>query len=234
MRNAALCAFFAGALSASTAFCAKAPFTFDAMMRLARIDDPQLSPDGKTVAFTAQTVDMANNTKPTQIYVVPVDGGTPRRLTNDGMSNTRPRWTPDSSRIVFVSDRNAGSQIWSMKADGTDVKQITNVPTEADGVTVSPDGKLILFTSAVYPGCEATNAAPGVDYDPICNKSNLDQEAASKMKARVYTSLALPALDPLRRQTAATSSDSDAGRKRQSPRSYSGRFECSALFVGRS
>lgn len=189
MRNAALCALFAGALSATAAFCAKAPFTFDAMMRLVRIDDPQLSPDGKTVAFTAQTVDMANNIKPTQIYVVPVDGGSPRRLTNDGMSNTRPRWTPDSGRIVFVSDRNAGSQIWSMKADGTDAKQITNIPTEGDGVTVSPDGKLILFTSAVYPGCEAANATPGIDYDPVCNKSNLDQEAASKMKARVYTSL---------------------------------------------
>ncbi len=54
---------------------AKTPFTFDAMMKLARIDDAQLSPDGKMVAFTVQTVDMVNNTKPTQIYVVPVEGG---------------------------------------------------------------------------------------------------------------------------------------------------------------
>src|SRR5581483_4173263 len=113
--------------------------------------DPQLSPDGKQVAFTVQTVDMPNNTKPTQIYIVPVDGGTPQRLTNDGTLNTRPRWSPDSKRIFFISDRGNGSQVWSMNADGSDAKAVTNVPTGADGVTVSPDGHLILFTSDVYP-----------------------------------------------------------------------------------
>ncbi len=188
MRIAAVCAFSLALLDIS-AQAAKAPFTFDAMMRLARIDDPQLSPDGKFVAFTAQTIDMPNNAKPTQIYVVPVDGGTPQRLTNEGALNTRPRWSPDSKRIFFISDRSNGSQVWSMNADGSDAKAVTNVPTGADGVTVSPDGHLILFTSDVYPGCEAANATPGVDYDAVCNKTKLDQDAASKMHARVYTEL---------------------------------------------
>jgi dipeptidyl aminopeptidase/acylaminoacyl peptidase len=170
-------------------FCAPAPFTVDALMRVARIDEPQLSPDGKSIAFTVQTIDMASNTKPTQIYVVPVDGGTPLRLTNEGASNTRPRWTPDSQRIVFVSDRSNGSQIWSMKADGTDARPLTNVPTGAGGVTVSPDGNLILFTSDVYPSCAPPNAVPGSDYDPVCNNTALMQDNASKMRARVYTSL---------------------------------------------
>ena len=188
MRTAALCALFLGTLDAP-APAAKAPFTFDAMMRLARIDDPQLSPDGKKVAFTVQTVDMPNNAKPTQIYVVAVDGGTPLRLTNEGSQNTRPRWSPDSKHIFFISNRGNASQVWSMNADGTDAKAVTNLPTEAEGVTVSPDGKLILFTSDVYPGCQAANAAPGVDYDSACNKLRLDQETASKMHARVYTDL---------------------------------------------
>lgn len=189
MRSAALCALVAAALSAWPAFGAKAPFTVDAMMRLSRIDDPQLSPDGKLVAFTVQTVDMANNTKLAQIYVIPVQGGTPQRLTNEGSSNTRPRWTPDSQRIVFVSDRSNGSQIWSMKADGTDPRSVTNIATGADSVTVSPDGKLILFTSDVYPTCAPANATPGADYDSACNSTSLLQENASKMNARVYTSL---------------------------------------------
>ena len=188
MRLAAVCVFFLAVLDIS-AQAAKAPFTFDAMMRLARIDDPQLSPDGKWVAFTAQTVDIPNNIKPTQIYIVPVDGGTPQKLTNDGTLNTRPRWSPDSKRIFFISDRSNGSQVWSMNADGSDAKAITSVPTGADGVTVSPDGHLILFTSDVYPGCQAANATPGVDYDAACNKAKLDQDAASKMHARVYTEL---------------------------------------------
>jgi dipeptidyl aminopeptidase/acylaminoacyl peptidase len=189
MRTGAVCAFVLSAMILSAA-PAQSPFTFDAMMRLARIDDPQLSPDGKWVVFTVQTVDMQNNTKPAQIYIVPVDASAPaRQITNQGMTNVRPRWTPDSKRIVFVSDRMNGSQIWSMSPDGGDARQLTNLPTGADGVTVSPDGKLLLFTSDVYPSCAAPDSPPGVAYNGACNKSKLDAEAASKMHARVFYSL---------------------------------------------
>jgi len=194
MRNAALPALLLAVISVP-GWPAKLPFTFDAMARLARIDDPQVSPDDKWVAFTVRTVDLPNNTIPSQIYVVPVEGGTPQRITNDGASNSRPRWTPDSKRIFYVSNRPntsqiaGSSQIWSINPDGTDARPITNVPTGADGVTISPDGNLILYTSAVYSACEPPNAASGVDYDAACNKSNVDKEAANKVKARVYTSL---------------------------------------------
>ena len=188
MRIATLFAVAAGIMSTSLAFGATAPFTFDAMMQIARIDEPALSPDGKLVAFQVQTVDLPNNKKPVQIYIVSLDGGTPQKITSDG-SNTRPRWSPDSKRIFFVSDRAGSSQIWSMNADGSDAKQVTNIPTEADGEIVSKDGKYMLFTSEVYPTCSAADAPAGVDYDPNCNKTNLDQDAANKMKARAYTSL---------------------------------------------
>jgi dipeptidyl aminopeptidase/acylaminoacyl peptidase len=194
MRNAALSALLLGLIGGSL-LPAKAPFTLDAMLRLARIDDPQLSPDGKVVAFTVQTVDLAKNAKLTNIYVVPVAEGTPQRITQEGTSNLRPRWSPDSKRIFYVSNRpNSSSapetpQVWSMNPDGSDSRPVTNLPTGADGVTVSPDGGLILFTSDVYPACSPANAAPGVDYDPICNRTGLEQETANPLKARVYTSL---------------------------------------------
>lgn len=188
MRTAVLCAFFCAALIPST-LTAKEPFTVDAMMRLQRIDNPQLSPDGKTVAFTVQTINLPDNSKPTQIYVVPIEGGAPQMVTHEGTLNTRPRWSPDGQRIFFTSNRNHGEQVWSMTPSGGDAKEITNLPTEAGGVTVSPDGHLILFTSDVYPECAASDAKPGVTYDAACNKSKLDADAASKMRARVYDSL---------------------------------------------
>jgi dipeptidyl aminopeptidase/acylaminoacyl peptidase len=194
MRNAALPALLLVTTSVP-GWPAKLPFTFDAMTRLARIDDPQVSPDDKWVAFTVRTVDLPNNTVPSQIYVIPVAGGIAQRITNEGASNSRPRWTPDSKRIFYISNRpNASqiagnSQVWSINPDGTDARPITNVPTGADGITISPDGNLVMYTSDVYPACEPSNASSGVDYHAACNKSNLDKDAANKVKARVYTSL---------------------------------------------
>ena len=189
MRKHALCALvivLSGAMSASGA---KAPFTIDALLQVSRIDDPQVSPDGKNVAFTVQTIDLRENAKPSAVYSIPLDGGTPVRLTAPGSSNYRPRWSPDSRHIFFISDRKDGQQVWSMNADGSDQKQVTSLPTGADGEVVSPDGKLVLFTSDVYPECAGANSKPGIGYDAACNRTNLDGDAAAKMKARVYTSL---------------------------------------------
>lgn len=193
MRTVILCGLLLG-LVCTTQLGAKSPFTFEALAKIARIDDPQVSPDGKWIAFTVQTVDLSANTKPTQIYVVPVDGGAPVRLTHEGSSNTRPRWSTDSKKLYYISDRpntsgGSNTQVWLMGLDGNDQREITNLPTGADGVTVSPDGNLIIFTSDVYPGCEPANAVAGVDYDAACNKANLDKDAETKMHARVYTSL---------------------------------------------
>lgn len=158
----------------------KLPFTVDTMLKLARISEPALSPDGQQVAFTVQAVDLANNTKPTQIYVVPIAGGAPRQLTREGTANGRPKWSPDSKLIYFVSNRGGSSQIWAMNADGTDPQQITKLSTEASGTLVAPDGQHLVFLSSVYPECGA---------DDACNSKHIEDESKSKLKARTYTSL---------------------------------------------
>ena len=162
----------------------KQPFTVDTMLKLARISEPVLSPDGTQVAFTGQRVDLDKNTKPSQVYVVPLQGGAPRQLTHegstDGNTNERPRWSPDSRQIYFVSNRSGSSQIWAMNADGSNPHQVTKFAAEAGGILVSPDGKKIVFLSSVYPECGADNA---------CNQRKLDEESKSKLKARIYTSL---------------------------------------------
>ena len=59
------------------AFAQKRPFDVETLLRIQRIGEPALSPDGKLVAYTVTTPDLANNTRPKQIYVVPVSGGAP-------------------------------------------------------------------------------------------------------------------------------------------------------------
>src|SRR5712692_5614743 len=172
---------FALALVTATAlFAQKQPFDVETMLKIARIGEPVLSPNGRLVAFTVQTVDFEKNTKPKQIYVVPLEGGSPRQISLEGNDNERPRWSPDSRQIYFVSDRGGSSQIWAMDADGTHARQVTRLATEASGILVTPDGHKIVFLSSVYPECGA---------DDICNREKLDADTKNKVRARIYTSL---------------------------------------------
>jgi dipeptidyl aminopeptidase/acylaminoacyl peptidase len=167
-------------LASTIVFAQKRAFDVNAMMELKRMSDPQVSPDGRWVTFTVQTADVAANKRPSQIWIVALAGGAPRQITHDGEANQRARWSPDSKRIFYMSDRGGSSQIWAMDADGGNAKQVTSLATEADGVTVSPDGKNLLFTSELYPECGA---------DDACNKKLLDEDKNGKVKARIYTEL---------------------------------------------
>ena len=174
VRTVGLALMFAAAAAAQ-----RQPFDVQALLKIQRIGEPQLSPDGKTVAFTVQSVDLEQNTKPKQIYVVPTSGGPPKQVTTEGTDNERPRWSPDSKRIAFISNRGGSSQVWVMNSDGTLPRQVTNLSTEAGGVLWSPDGNKFVFTSDVYPDCPDDN----------CTKSRLEAEKNNKVKARSYTTL---------------------------------------------
>lgn len=160
---------------------AKKPFDVYALQQVARISDPQLSPDGLTVAFVVQRVFLSENRTEKHVFVVPTDGTQPsRRITFDGKSNTRPRWSPDSKRIAYVSDRSGSSQIWMMEADGSGSRQVTRLSTEADGVLYSPAGDRLIFTSRVYPQCEARDD---------CNARRLEAAKNDPVQARLIDSL---------------------------------------------
>src|ERR1700689_148918 len=110
-------------VAAASLWAQKLPFDAQALLELARIGDPQVSPDGRLVAFQVQTIDVIDNKRITQIYVTPMAGGMARQITQAGQDNERPRWSPDSRRIAFVSDRGGSSQIWLMDADGGNPRQ---------------------------------------------------------------------------------------------------------------
>ncbi len=175
-------AWIALALVPSLALAQKQPFDASALLKIQRIGDPQLSPDGKTVAFAVSTPDFDGNRSAHSVWTVPLEGGAPRRLADLA---SRPRWSPDGKRIYYVSTSGDSSQIWSMNPDGSGATQITHISTEADGETVSGDGKYLILTSNVYPECGGSSS----NFDDACNKKHLDAEKDSKVKARIITSL---------------------------------------------
>jgi dipeptidyl aminopeptidase/acylaminoacyl peptidase len=153
------------------------------MMKLQRLSDPQVSPDGRQVLYTATQVDLAANSRNNDLWVVPLAGGEARRLTFHAKSDTRGRWSPDGRRIAFVSAREGGSQVWVMDAGGGEAKKVTSLPTEAGGV-LWVDAATLLVTSDVHPECDAATGA----YDAACNQKRLD-EAGKPSTARVYDEL---------------------------------------------
>jgi len=87
------------------------------------IADPNISPDGSTVAFVRVTVNEKENRYESSLYAVPTDGSTaPRRLTS-GIRDTTPRWSPDGKQIAFVraidkDGKAQPSQIYLLAMDG--------------------------------------------------------------------------------------------------------------------
>ena len=146
-------------------------FTFSDLVKQRRVGDPQLSPDGKTVAFTIGDVDKAANKTLTHIYTVSIDGSNLKQITKGDKSNSSPRWSPDGKKLAFTT----GGQVWTMDADGDDRKQITKISTGAGNPVWSPDGKWIAFNSDVYPNCN----------DDACNKVEDEKAENSKVKAIV-------------------------------------------------
>ena len=154
------------------------PITIDDLLKVRRVSDPQVSPDGRWIAYTIADTDLAANRRTTQIYLISTDGGEQRQLTSEKQSSYAPRWSPDGKRLAFVSARDGEAQIWTIDpAENTtaSLKEVTSISTGADGPVWSPDGKWIAFTSEAYPECSNDD----------CNKQRAEKAAASKVKAKI-------------------------------------------------
>lgn len=158
-------------LVASIAAAAQS-FGFSDLVKQRRVGDPQLSPDGKTVAFTIGDVDLAANRTLTHIYTISIDGSNLRQITRGDKSHSSPRWSPDGKQLAFTT----GGQIWVMDTEGGDRKQITRISTGAGNPVWSPDGKWIAFGSEVYPECNGNDE---------CNAKEDERVENSKVKAIV-------------------------------------------------
>jgi dipeptidyl aminopeptidase/acylaminoacyl peptidase len=150
-------------------------FTVEDLLKVRRVGDPQVSPNGKRVAFTIGDVNWDGNKVVTQIYVMKIDGSDLKQLTNGASSASAPRWSPEGKRIAYVN----GSQIWTMEDDGDNKDKVTKISTGAAAPVWSPDGKWIAFTSEVYPDCS----------DDDCNKKRDEAAENSKVKAHITTRL---------------------------------------------
>lgn len=153
--------------------------SFDDFIRIKRLSDPQVSPDGKFIAFVVTEMDMNQNGSNSDVWVVSISGGNLKRLTSSPKADFNPRWSPDGRRIAFISTRAGSPQIWMIDPHGGEAYQLSRISTGASGIIWSPTGKHLAFSSSVYPECA----------DDDCNKEKDNKRETSLAKAKIFDEL---------------------------------------------
>jgi dipeptidyl aminopeptidase/acylaminoacyl peptidase len=126
--------------------------TAEDLYRLRFVSDPQLSPDGASVAFLVAWVDPDEHTRyRSRLMLAPVDGTSPPRpLTSGRHRDTAPRWSPDGCYLAFLSNRDKDrSQIFVLPLLGGEPRQLTSLERGAGAPVWSPDGKRLAFAARV-------------------------------------------------------------------------------------
>src|SRR5256714_7913488 len=89
----------------------KRAITFDDYIALKAVSDPQLSPDGKWVAYTVSTPSLEDNRNVSRVWIAEVATGKSRELTGGAGSDRQPRWSPNGKTLAFISTRDSSAQV---------------------------------------------------------------------------------------------------------------------------
>jgi Tol biopolymer transport system component len=152
------------------------PFTVEEMLRLKRISDPRLSPDGSRIAYVVTDVNLDANSRRDEIRLAPISGSGARV-----MAGTSPRWSPDGKQLAYVG---SDSELRIYVVDTPTTRTPRTMPGGVSGVMWSPDGKWIAFVADVFPECSGN-----VVGDASCNETLSKKQQAVKTKARVIDNL---------------------------------------------
>jgi len=123
----------------------------DDLTRIQFVTDPQVSPDGRRIAFVVTTLSEERDEYLSNVWIVDAERGAPRRFTAGPRRDVDPRWSPDGARLAFLSERAPKDklQLYVMPADGGEPTKLTALEHGVSGAAWSPDGSRLAFVSPV-------------------------------------------------------------------------------------
>lgn len=155
------------------------PIEFDDLLKMRTIKHMTPSPGGQYVAYTLYEIDGESGDTHSSIWITDLGTGDSKRLTRSGGSDRSPCWSPDGSKLAFISKRSEKNQIWILDMNGGEAEKLTNISTGAGRVLWSPDGSNLVFTSHVFPECP----------DDDCNRSKAEEIASGDTSGRLIDHL---------------------------------------------
>ena len=128
----------------------------DDCFRILEIEDAQLSPEGKWVAYVVKTPDLKEDKNESRIWMVPTSGGPAIPLTAEGVSCDHPRWSPDGKYLGFLSGRagpkgekededSKREELWILNREGGEAQKITDTIQSVNSFSWSPAGDRIVL-----------------------------------------------------------------------------------------
>ena len=128
------------------------PITLDDLFKLKSVGDPQVSPDGKWVAYTVGTVDFEKDKRDSDLWMASWDGTQQIRLTaTPEAGESAPRWSPDNKYLAFITSRGdeaqkkLGAQVWLLNRTGGEAQQLTDIKGGVSEYAWSPDAKRLIL-----------------------------------------------------------------------------------------
>jgi dipeptidyl aminopeptidase/acylaminoacyl peptidase len=134
--------------------------TPERLWEIPRVSGPSVSPDGSHVAYGVTRFDLVENRGSADLFLIPVDGGEPFRLTDTPASEHGVAWRPDGEWIGYLSAASGSTQLWEIRPDGSGRRQVSEIPGGIANFRYAPDGRHVSFTAEVKLGPAVVDRYP--------------------------------------------------------------------------